>query len=397
LIDGHDTDMEDPRPDRSDSVVKRWLHAVLRVPLFLKILLANAVIATMAGAAALLFAWQLQGERGVLVLAVVLFVLATLFLGAALNAVVIRVALSPLAMLGATAERVRGGELRARVPGSRLADRPTERVIAVFNQMLDSVQSAHDRQQELAIRVLQAEERERGRIARELYDGTAQTLAGVLVRLRLAGLSERTDDDGKNGDRVPDEIRREVALALDEIRGVARRLRPPELDELGVRPALEAHARVLGEGRDIEVAIQGRVPESCLGRDSVLALFRIAQEAITNAVRHSEGRFVQVSFVPREHGLLAEISDDGRGFDVRDLFTGTEPNLGVTGMRERAVYVGGTFSIDSAPGGGTRVRALIPWALPPEGTVASEPAEEEPDVNTTLARDRALDPSIGRS
>jgi signal transduction histidine kinase len=345
--------------------------ALLRVPLFLKILLANAVIAALAGAAALLIASQLRGEGGTLVVALVLFVLATFLLGAAVNAVVIRVALTPLTHLGGTAERVRRGEMRARVPASRLADKPTERMVAVFNQMLDSVQSAHERQQELAIRVLQAEERERGRIARELYDGTAQTLAGVLIRLRLANLGNEggpdgAAEDGREAMPIPDEIRREVALALDEVRGVARRLRPPELDELGVRPALEAHARMMTEGRELDVTIQGHIPESRLGRDAALALFRIGQEAVTNAVLHSEGLAVQVSFTSKEQGLLVEIADDGRGFDIRDLFTGTEPNLGVTGMRERAVYVGGTFSIDSAPGGGTRVRALIPWASPPE-------------------------------
>jgi two-component system sensor histidine kinase UhpB len=172
---------------------------------------------------------------------------------------------------------------------------------------------------------------------------------------------------------LPDEIRQQVALALDEIRAVARRLRPPELDELGVKPALEAHARTLTEGRDLEVSITGHIPESCLSRDTALALFRIAQEAMTNAALHSGARTIKVIFTSRESGLLAEVSDDGRGFDVRDLFTGTAPNLGVTGMRERAVYVGGTFSIDSVPGGGTRVRTLVPWA---EGEAEGEEDEE---------------------
>lgn len=347
----------------SDSVYRRLVRAFLSVPLFLKILLANALIVALAGAAAFLMAPGLREGLDAYSITVILafFVLVVLALGAALNAVVIRLALSPLSFLVATAERVRRGELEARAPQSPLADRATRRLISIFNRMLDSVESAHDRQQELALRVLQSEERERGRIAHELYQGTAQTLAGILVRLRLADRAAEASPGGNDGE-IMAEVREEVALALDEIRAMARRLRPPELDELGIGPALDAHIRTLTEGREVNVKVRGRVPEESLHRHAALALFRIAQEAVSNAVLHSGGRTVSVVFSPREAGLLTEIIDDGTGFDVRDLFTGTEPNLGVTGMRERAVYVGGTFSIDSAPGGGTRVRVWVPWS-----------------------------------
>lgn len=360
--------IEEPT-DRPETVgrpvpLARLARKLLGVPLFLKILLANAVIAAVAGVAALAVAQWLTGGRvtGLVLVVSLVFVGATLVLGAMFNAAVIRLALSPLLALAATAERVRRGELSARVPDSPLADQATSRLIWVFNRMLDGVQAANERQQALALRVLQAEERERARIAHELYAGTAQTLAGVLVRLRVSGRLAAEGQEGHNGSsRLPDEIRQQVVHALDEIRAMARRLRPPELDELGVRPALEAHARSLSEGRDLSFRIKGHIPESQLSRDTALALFRVTQEAMTNAALHSGAQVVKVGFSSREAGLLAEVSDDGCGFDVRDLFTGTAPNLGVTGMRERAVYVGGTFSIDSVPDGGTRVRVLVPW------------------------------------
>lgn len=366
----------------------RIKRTVLGLPLFLKILLANTLIATVAGATGLALAHGLTGGSvtGTVLFASVVFVAATFVLGAVLNAALIRLALSPHAALVATAERVRRGEYGARAPLSALADRSTAGLIRVFNRMLDSVQSTRLRQRELALRVLQAEERERGRIAHELYGGTAQTLAGVLVRIRLAGRL-RQDADAEAGDDVfQDEIHRQVALALDEIRSVARRLRPPELDELGVRPALEAHARTLTGGRGPDVVFRGSIPEAALGRDAALALFRITQEAVTNAVRHAGASRVEVVFEPRPTGLLAEVSDDGHGFDVRELFTGTEPNLGVTGMRERAVYVGGTFSIDSAPDGGTRVRTIVPWFRSREGDAdgSGEPGPDLPEVGGVL-------------
>lgn len=367
-----------PGPTTGHPFRARLARGLLGVPLFLKILLANALIAALAGVTALAVAQWLTGGAvtGTVLVVSAVFVAATLVLGGFLNAAVIRLALSPLAALAATAERVRRGEHRARVPHSPLADRATGRLIGVFNRMLDGIQSAHERQQELSLRVLQAEERERARIAHELYAGTAQTLAGVLVRLQLASrLRERRGLDAPDPDLdCSEEIREEIAVALNEIRAVARRLRPPELDELGVRPALEAHARTLTEGRSLAVRIHGIIPEGALSRDGALALFRITQEAVTNAALHSGATRVDVTFSRRAEGLLAEVVDDGRGFDVRELFTGTEPNLGVTGMRERAVYVGGSFSIDSHPGDGTRVRALVPWHVPESSPEAPEPA-----------------------
>lgn len=349
--------------------LRRLACAALGVSLPAKILVANALIAGLTATAAILVADRVMAATGSGSVAPVLalFLLLALAAAAALNAAVVKLAFSPLSLLARTAEQVGDGEYRARAPLSPLADRTTSRFVANFNRMLDSVQSAHDRQQELALRVLQAEERERERVAYELYAGAAQTLAGILVRLRILERGSGTLEGPLR------ELHEEVVTALEDIRSLARRLRPPELDDLGVRPALDAHARTLTEGRAVEVRFRGSLVESCISRDGALALFRIVQEAITNAVLHSGGRHVEVVFQSTLRGLLTEIRDDGRGFDVRDLFTGTDPNLGVTGMRERAVYVGGTFSVDSAPGQGTRVRALIPWTRMP-------PAMAEPET-----------------
>ena len=338
---------------------RRALERVLGVPLFHKLLLANGLLVGGAGAVVFLGASLLGGlgERAATI-ASLLFLALVLLLGALVNAIVIRLALSPLEALEHTALRVQEGDYTARAPDSPLADEAMERLVRLFNHVLDGVEAYRARRQELAIRVLQAEERERERVAHELYQGTAQTLAGVLVRLRLAA---RCADPAQLAASVS-EVRDEVAHALDEIRGVARQLRPPELDELGVRAALEAHGRYLTEGRSIQVAFRGQVPESCLGRDATLALFRIVQEAISNAVLHSGGTTVLVSFRPEERGIVAEITDDGCGFDPERTLLGGSGGFGLLGMRERAGYVAGTLAVDSSPTEGTTVRVIVPWS-----------------------------------
>lgn len=327
----------------------------LRLSLFWKIVLANVVlmaVATVTGAA--LVSGAEGVTSGVLSPAALAIVVLVILASVLVNALLVRLALSPLEALAETAVRVGRGEVEARAGDSPLADIRLHRATEVFNEMLDSLSANRTRQQELARRVLESEERERQRIAHELYSGTAQTLAGVLVRLRIA---ERHLSSGANGSII--EIREEVVSALEEIRGVARRLRPPELDELGVRVALEAHARSLGEGRRIEVRFQGEVP--ALSRESSLALFRIVQEGLSNAVLHSGADTVQVTFTRQGESVVAEIVDDGTGFDLGTALAHTEQSLGLFGMHERAGYVQGELSLESGPGRGTRVRVVIPF------------------------------------
>jgi two-component system, NarL family, sensor histidine kinase UhpB len=332
------------------SLVRRFLA----MPLFWKITLANLV--EVAGGAlvgaALLRGFARPGNGELAAVGVVLAVLV-LVTGVVLNVVLVKVALSPLAALEETARRVVHGESAARAPGSPVADPDLTRLGTVFNDMLDTVSANRARQIELARRVLESEERERQRIAHELYSGTAQTLAGVLVRLRIA---ERHLTSGADGSMH--EIREEVVSALEEIRGVARRLRPPELDELGVRAALEAHARSLNERTRIDVRFEGSIP--ALSRESSLALFRIGQEAISNVVLHSGAESLKIRFSSEGDTVVAEFEDDGHGFDLGAALAHTGESLGLFGMHERAGYVQGELSLESGPGRGTRVRVVIP-------------------------------------
>jgi two-component system sensor histidine kinase UhpB len=328
----------------------------LRLSLFWKIVLANiGLLAVGVGIGVGLVAAMGGPDRGTLTTTGIVVGLLVVAASLVVNAGLVRLALSPLEGLEGTAQKVGDGDLDARAPDSPLADIELQRMTEVFNQMLDSLSANRTRQQELARRVLESEERERQRIAHELYSGTAQTLAGVLVRLRIAG---KHLDNGASG--VIEEIRHEVVSALEEIRGVARRLRPPELDELGVRVALEAHARSMVEGMRMEVLFEGDVP--ALSRESSLALFRIVQEAISNAALHSAADTVRVTFSREADAVVTEITDDGSGFEPDTALAHSGQSLGLFGMHERAGYVQGELSLESGPGRGTRVRVVIPLA-----------------------------------
>jgi two-component system sensor histidine kinase UhpB len=339
------------------------------VPLFWKIVVANILliaVGTTVGAGLVLTLRGMDG--GTATATTILIGVAVVLLSGVVNAGLVHVALMPLVDLEDTARRVGKGDVDARTTETPLADRAMARVISVFNDMLDSLSANRRRQRELARRVLESEERERQFIAHELYSGTAQTLAGVLVRLRIA---ERHLTSASNGSIR--EIREEVVNALEEIRRVARRLRPPELDELGVQVALEAHARSVVAQR-MDFRFEGEVPP--LPRETSLALFRILQEAISNAAIHSGADSVRV-IVSREDGnVVAEVVDDGRGFDPGSALARTGQSLGLFGMHERAGYVQGELSLESGPGRGTCVRVVLPL----------DPEEESRVVNGTADR-----------
>src|SRR5690606_29017968 len=156
------------------------------------------------------------------------------------NAVILRLALTPLRRLEETATRVREGDYAARVEPSHLADRDIERVAATFNMMLESAETYRARLREVAARALNAQEEERKRVARELHDGIAQSLAALRVQRRIARAApEETRLEAL------DRVSAGMGEATEELRRIAQGLRPPALDMLGLSPAIESYARSL--------------------------------------------------------------------------------------------------------------------------------------------------------
>ena len=334
-----------------------WLLTrLLRLSLFYKILIANGaiVLASTITATALTRAALRSGAAVPVFLMAAAAVLLTLLV----NALILRIALRPLELLEGAAAEVHDGNLDARVPYSPLRDPQMDRLTRTFNSMLDRLEGYRQRLSGVAARALMAEEQERKRIARELHDDTAQTLAALLIRLRIA----RSEADPAARDDALDHFREEVGEALERIRRFARGLRPPALEELGVAAALESHVRSLSESIGIPIRIETHPIDGRLSPDAELAFYRIAQEAISNAVRHANPERVQVRIGEDADGVTLSVSDDGSGFDLRAVTAREDGGLGLFGMNERAAYFGGQVNIDSEPGVGTTVRATIPTA-----------------------------------
>jgi two-component system sensor histidine kinase UhpB len=338
-------------------VVAGWIRALLRVPLFYKILVANAALVILGAVAGTLATadWvRVWPRRSTAELAGFLAA-GGVVISVVVNAVILRLALGPLALLERTAEQVRAGDLEARAPRSPLSDRELDRLTETFNAMLDTLDAYRGRLRDTAARALSAAEEERKRIARELHDETAQTLAALLLRVRLA----RSVDDRTARDELLEDLRTEISTALEGIRRFARGLRPPALDELGLVPAIGSHARNLEESAGITITLEADPLEELLPPEGELALYRIVQEALANVVRHAAARRVRIRLA-REHGhVVAEVEDDGRGFRAAKA-TRTGAGLGLFGMHERAAYLGGRVEVHSVPGQGTRVRAEVP-------------------------------------
>lgn len=332
---------------------------LLRLPLFYKILIANAGIVLVFSLLVIWMGVTLTDAETALTPLLILAG-AGVLVSVAVNGVTLQVALEPLRLLKQTVDRVERGDTEARVPRSPLADVEMLHLMDATNAMLDRNAEYQRRLRDVAARALHAAEEERRRISLELHDDASQRLAAALMRLRLA----RGVDEPEAKDAVLDEVRSELAEAADELRRYAQGLRPPALDELGLAAAVESHVRMLNTAGSpiitVDTGVVGRLPSP----EVELALYRIVQEALTNAVRHSGARRVSVRLNVIDEEIVAEVRDDGAGFDAHAMLRedGGARGLGLFGMRERAAYVGGTVDFETGPGAGTTVRARVPAA-----------------------------------
>jgi two-component system sensor histidine kinase UhpB len=213
--------------------------------------------------------------------------------------------------------------------------------------MLDRLEQER---RESARQALLAQEGERQRIARELHDEVGQTLTGVI--LQVEGLAAHIPDELRD---ELDALRETVRHGAEEVRTIARRLRPDALDALGLSSALAA----LGAGFERRAGVRVERDLSqvvAVSPEEELVLYRVAQEALTNVARHADASCVQVALRERADGVELVVCDDGIG--MAEEVVGS--SQGIRGMRERAMLVGARLSIESRPGGGTTVRLVIP-------------------------------------
>jgi len=221
-----------------------------------------------------------------------------------------------------------------------------ERIELAFLRMLRRLEAERRRAGSAALR---AQEEERARVARDLHDEVNQSLTGLLLRLEAVR------------EAAPPELEPQIAetravanKAMEELLSLARQLRPTALDDLGLAAAIAGQVEGLRRpGLDAELHAEGDFSD--LDDDAQLVLYRVAQESLSNAARHSAASRVDVSLRRNAGAVELTVADDGRGF----AFEQSERGLGIGGMRERALLVGGELTIESRPGQGTTVRLRI--------------------------------------
>jgi signal transduction histidine kinase len=202
-------------------------------------------------------------------------------------------------------------------------------------------------------RVVEAQEQERRRLARELHDETGQALTSILLGLKP--LEEALA--GQPGGAALAELRELVVSALQDVRRLAVELRPAVLDDFGLVPALERLTAGFAEQSGIRVDFHSTLGEARLPSDVESSLYRVVQESLTNIAKHANAENISVSVVRRASTVAAVIEDDGAGFDQR---AAGEAGIGILGMRERLALLDGRLEVESRKGAGTTVVAEVP-------------------------------------
>jgi two-component system sensor histidine kinase UhpB len=314
--------------------------------LYWRVVLINGVV-LVAGTVALALSPATVSTRVLRSEAVVLAVgLAVILLT---NALLLRRSLAPLDRLASKMATV-----DSPAPGQRLAQEGSgvvAELIASFNAMLGRLEAERSSSNAKA---LAAQESERQRIARELHDEIGQTLTVVLLGLKRA-VDQAPPHLAEELEAVQDAAR----MSLEEVRRVARRLRPGVLEDLGLMSALSALATDIAGHSGVHVRRRFAPGLPSLDEEAELVVYRVAQEALTNVSRHADARTVELSFSKQGEALLLRVADDGKGIH------GASEGSGVLGMRERALLVDGRLDIGPGHLGGTEVRLLVPVRTSP--------------------------------
>jgi signal transduction histidine kinase len=243
-------------------------------------------------------------------------------------------------------------------------------VIAVENARLyERVQEKEELRGELLERVVAAQEEERKRLARDLHDQTGQTLAGLAMGLH--SIQTMMDSNPRVAGQRLQELENMSASAVDDLHELIADLRPAQLDDLGLVPALRDMANHVARRSGMDVEVNASEPRRRLRAELETILYRLAQEALNNAARHSRATHVTITLKFAGKDVTLEIRDDGVGFVPEAVIKTQAPRRawGLLGMQERVMLVGGTLDIQSAPGKGTRLVAHIPLVEAEETSV----------------------------
>lgn len=225
-----------------------------------------------------------------------------------------------------------------------------------FSQVQEALQTAKEKQQ-FTIKIIEAQEIERKRLSREIHDGPAQMLANILIRSEVIDLAFREGDVDQALLEVKS-IRKNIRISLQEVRRIIYDLRPMALDDLGLFPTIKKHIKTMSEHHGIEIKFNIFGDERRLESNYEVAIFRLVQEALQNAIKHAESTVIRITIEILSGKIKLLIRDDGIGFDQEKE---KEHSFGLIGMRERVELLEGELIIQSTKGRGTSIRINLPY------------------------------------
>jgi two-component system sensor histidine kinase UhpB len=344
--------------DLSSRLHERYHQLMLRISIFDRVLIGNSIIIIFGAVAGTIFTREmtLLGNMRLILLFSVVGILITLLV----NWFIIKTALYPLHKLGDALEQVDSGQINIPDSLKNYKDPDIRRLVIAIDAMLNRIENHTSQLRAISERAINAQEEERVRIARSLHDDTAQSISMLIIHLeRLGNLIPAGTSDVT---RYIADAQNVANRLLENLRKIIWDLRPSILDDLGLFSAIRWYARTNLEKGGVKVDFYAASDITRLPPYLETMLFRIAQEAISNILRHANASKVSIRFWKADEQVWLEIKDDGRGFDIEKA-TGDavdRKQLGLLGIQERASLVHGGVNIESSKESGTCLQVHIP-------------------------------------
>jgi two-component system sensor histidine kinase UhpB len=347
---------------RLQSLSQRFRQRFQRLPILYRITIGNAAVIAVGAIGGTLITRQLAGQAADWWL-IIFFLAAGTLLSVATNFWIFKSALRPLTELSGLVRRLQAGEGEIDPRFLSNTDPDISQLANAIDSLIRQLEERNRQLRALSERSINAQEEERRKIALTLHDETGQALSMLIIHLeQLESQIPATEEAIRSRLKSARQL---AKGSLADLRKIVYGLRPTILDDLGLVPAIRWYARTNLEEAGISAQVQSEGEIEPLAPELKSTLFRIAQEAINNVVRHSQAKSARIALNRNDREIRLEIEDDGRGFDVATAAEQAlqSQRLGLLGIQERAELVGGKVKLDSIPGKGTRLQVNVPLLI----------------------------------
>ncbi len=351
------------------SLFSRLRQRLLSISIFTRIAIGNSLIIVLGAVGGTLITRHLTGEAADAWL-IFFFALVGVTTSVLVNFFIVKAALDPLHQLRRFVDHLQSGKASISQLALKNPDPDIHQLATALSSLILKLEDTNNQLRRLSEQVINAQEEERKRIARSLHDDTGQALSMLIIDLER--LENRIPQEPLELHTRLSKARQLATDTLNELRKTVHGLRPTILDDLGLIPAIRWYARSNLEEAGIQVEVDTPINPSSIPPRLSTTLFRIAQEAINNIVRHSQAQKAVITLSYNNGKICLQIEDDGRGFDTTQSPKEAMrmQHWGLIGIQERAELVGGTFKISSEPDHGTHLEVTVPLQV--TGVVADE-------------------------